>query len=76
MKSDSHKGGNKKENALVLFYYTNRPFFIMLVFCSEICSVFLIVMNKSQAFYDSTLAWIVGAFLVANLTTKMIINVF
>ena len=76
MKSDSHKGKNKKENFLVDFYYNNYTFFITLVTCSEVCSVFLVIMRKSEVFGNSTIAQAISAFLCLNLTTKMIINVF
>ena len=47
MKSESHKGKNSEENFIVHFYYNNKAFFITIVVCSEICSVFLIIMKRS-----------------------------
>ena len=75
MKSESHKGKNEKENFLVNFYYNNVPFFMMIVVCSEVCSVVLIVMKRSALFYDTAIMWPITALLCLNLTTKMIINV-
>ena len=76
MKSESHKGKNEKENFLVKYYYENYYFFIAIVFGAEICSVFLVVMEKSEWFYDHILTWLIATCLCLSLTVKMIINVF
>ena len=76
MKSESHKGKNTKENFLVHYYYNNNQFFMMIVVCSEVCSVFLVIMQRSKPFQESNVAYVTAAFLCLNLSTKMIINVF
>ena len=76
MKSESHKGKNEKENFLVKYYYENFYFFITIVFGAEICSVFLVVMEKSEWFYDHILTWLCATFLCIALFIKMVINVF
>ena len=76
MKSDSHKGKNEKENFLVKFYYSNGLFFGICVVCSEIASVFLIILNKSSYIYSFKIAHVANVILVAILTTKMTINGF
>ena len=76
LKSDSHKGKNKKENFVVEYYYNNKAFFILLVVGAEVAAVMLIIMKRSEFFQTSQVAKAVTAFMVCCLSTKMFINYF
>jgi len=77
MKSESHKRDNDKEsNFVVYYYYSNYYFFISLVTFSEVASVLLVLMRRCEAFRASQIAWAFTTFCCANLTLKMIINVY
>ena len=76
LKSESHKGKNDKENFIVSYYYNNKIFFSMLVVLSEVCSVFLVLMKRWEALRGYSAAWVIAAFLIMNLSTKMFINVY
>ena len=76
MKSDSHKGKNKKENFIVDFYYNKYWFFVMIVVCSELSTAFLVAMAQSKWAQESVVMHLITGFLCINLSTKMVINVF
>ena len=76
VKSESHKGKNDKENFIVSYYYNNKVFFMTLVTLSEVCSVFMVLMKRSETLRSYSAAWVVAAFLMLNLSTKMFINIY
>mmetsp|Transcript_13097 Transcript_13097/g.22107 ORF Transcript_13097/g.22107 Transcript_13097/m.22107 type:complete len:182 (+) Transcript_13097:200-745(+) len=76
LKSDSHKGKNKRENVIVHYYYNVKWFFGMIVICAEASSVTLLLLARVPALRDSLFCKLLCAFFTLNLATKMIINVF
>ena len=76
MKSDSHKGKNKKENLIVHYYYNVYWFFVMIVWCSEIATVVLVIMKWQKGLQENLFMILLTGFLCLNLSTKQFINVF
>ena len=76
MKSESHKGKNKKENWLVQLYYDNYPFFCWQVVGAEGATITLFWAAKSDFIWNNLFMTYMLYFLVFTLCTKMVINLF
>ena len=74
-KSSSHKGLNKDEHFLIRFYYTNKPFFSLMVIGAEASTVFLYLYAKVEFFRTFTPYLVLMHSLTAILVTKMLINI-
>lgn len=72
----SHKGKNKKENALVSFYYNNPLFFQFICLAAEFSCICMFLMIYEPSWKENLPFMVVSVILISALTFKMIVNYF